>query len=212
MRIGPRATVRDIMVNSAVLFNKGREAITAQLSECAVPRYIPVVWGGVRVGGYRTRSVGFDLYESAITLRELERLQHFNGSEFDMFKNALSVMLRIPTNKVLRLQFNSAYRYFLEVMAELGKVAKAFDTLALPAELRLPEDGQRYANIPSRGIPDLVLRFTRGTQYTEDMAYNLRWIYVFRELQHQWEENCNKRKQIIAERIRQEQRTNNRAR
>lgn len=206
MIIKPNDTVRDILRNRATLFNMAREQLDAQITAEACPRFVPVIWWGVWVGGYRTRSVGFDLYEEAITLRELERLQHFEGNDVDAFVNTLSVMLRIPPRKVWRLQFLGAYRYFLEVMAELKKVAQAFDTLKLPNELRLPEDGNKYTEIPSRGIADIVLRFTRGTQYTEDMAYRLRWIYVFRELQLQWEENCNQRKRIIDERTKQEQR------
>lgn len=206
MIIRPTDTVRDILHRRATLFNMAREQIDAQIANIECPPFIPVVWWGVWVGGYRTRSVGFDLYGEAITMRELERLQHFEGGDVDAFINALSVMLRIEPRKVWRLQFLSAYRYFLEIMAELQKVAKAFDTLKLPSELRLPEDGNKYTEIPSRGIADLVLRFTRGTQYTEETAYKLRWIYVFRELQLQWEENCNQRKRIIDERTKQEQR------
>lgn len=206
MIIKPTDTVRDILRNRATLFNMAREQLDAQIAGEACPRFVPVIWWGVWVGGYRTRSVGSDLYEEAITLRELERLQHFEGNDVDAFVNTLSVMLRIPPHKVWRLQFLGAYRYFLEVMTELKKVAKAFDTLKLPIELRLPEDGNKYTEIPSRGIADLVLRFTRGTQYTEEMAYRLRWIYVFRELQLQWEENCNQRKRLIDERTKQEQR------
>lgn len=207
MRIERTATAWDVLVKRATLFNMAQEDITAQVLGCSVPQYIPVVWWGSIVGGYKTRDIGTDLHKPAITLGELDALQRFEGESWGMFANVLSIMLRIPVVKVRTLQFTSAYRYFLAIVEQLAEVAKAFDSLSLPPELKLPEDGNKYVTLQSRGIADLVAEYVaEHPQYTHAQAYGLPWIVVFRDLQHRWAENCNKRKQIIDERNKAKQR------
>lgn len=200
MIITPRHTVADVLLAKATLFNIVGERLTAKVKERPLPSKIPMYWCGFVRKRYSVRHIGFSLDGPAITLGELHQLQRFESQGLEAFTRIVGVMLRLPEEKVLKLQFIGAYKYFLEIVEELKQVAQAFATLKIPEDLKTNSDRIVYAELPSRGIPDLVSEFVGFMpQYAHKDVYNLPWVVVFREFQRRWRNNVNERKRMLVQ-------------
>lgn len=208
MIIGKHTTVSDVLLNGVSLFNSKSEQITAEVMKCDCPAKIPAYLTAVWRTYYKARHIGFSLDEPSITLGELYQLQRISTNGTEALINTLSIMLKVPENKVWRMHFISAYRYFLEIMKELGQVAEGFKSLTIPPELRIEADSAKFADLPNRGIPDLVCEFVGFMpQYKHEEVYRLSWVVVFREFQRRWRDNVNERKRLKDQELKNKQRT-----
>lgn len=207
MIISKSHTVEDVLFREVTLFNLAKERITEEVRKCECPTVIPAFYTPLFKLTYKVRHIGFSLDEPSITLGELYKLQQIGTDGGETLCNALAIILKVPASRVRKMHFISAYRYFLEIMAELGQVAEGFKSLSIPQELMMEADKVKYAELPSRGIPDLVSEFVGFMpQYTHQEAYNLSWVVVFREFQRRWATNVNERKRAKDQEMKSKQR------
>lgn len=187
MTITPRHTVKEICTGNATLFAMGNERIFAEIK--ALPKVEEL---RLRRGRrYSKDQVISARSLSGITMLELDILNKTDDKRY--FFKLLSVMLNISENEVGNLRFIRAYRYFIECIDQLGKIAKKWAELEMPMTA---EEQQTHVKQPNRGMVSVCRQYAQlmGGSVRFDDVWNMPWGIVYEAFEAERCKNLQMRK------------------
>ena len=190
MRITPKDTIAGIIEQNSALFGMGAARITEQLKElpnCDRVFIKRKFWFDRQIA---TRSA------AGITMGELDAIEK-RAPSYEYFQNVLAVRLglvkfkknlsngqpdwnsgyKIYSDKIGKMRFIRAYKYFMEVQKELDGIAKAWK------KLEMPDDNLKRSKIkrPNRGMTAICRKYCQlmdGAVRPEEV-WNIPWATVY---------------------------------
>lgn len=186
MTISPKHTIRDICLNQATIFTLGNDRVYKEIKELPKPIHLRMK----RRLHRRDKIIpARDL--SRITMQELDQLSRTD--EQDYFIKVLCVMLKISEPEAMDLYFIRAYRYFLECMNDLGKIAKKWKSLEMPLT---PEEQQAHIEHPNRGIVSICRQYAQlmnGAVKFDD-TLEMPWHFIYEAFEAEKYKNLEMRR------------------
>lgn len=186
MTISPKHTIRDVCRDQGAMFTLGNDRIYREINKVSKPTHIRMKRRLPR----RDRIIPTrDL--SRITMQQLDQLSRTDNQDY--FLKVLCVMLNVSENEAMDLCFIRAYRYFLECMNELGKIAKKWKSLEMPMT---PEERQAHIETPNRGIISICRQYAQlmnGAVKFDD-ALEMPWHFIFEAFEAEKYKNLEMRR------------------
>lgn len=206
MTIRPKDTVQDVVVRQKALFGMGAGRIVAALRDTPTPRYVPLARRWWRDRRIPTREM------ATLTMGELSAVEARQPS-YEYFCTVLGVLLglvsyhraltdgspdwtagfSVDTERIGRLRYLSAQRYFMAIQEGLEGIAKAWKRLEMPLT---PAEMKSRIKRPERGLVSVCRRYCQLMNGAVKMheAWNTPWVTVYEAFEGCKYDNMEQRK------------------